>query len=130
MTTSTTGQSATTKHGLILLMASVMPPMAIISLIPVLPLLMREFGGVEGSQYLVPMALTIPALCVALFSPIAGWASDRIGRKKLLIVTLLIYAGVGVLPYFMSDLKHIIAARVGTGPRRSGHHDDGDGPHW
>ena len=115
MTNSTTGQSATTKHGLILLMASVMPPMAIISLIPVLPLLMREFGGVEGSQYLVPMALTIPALCVALFSPIAGWISDRIGRKKLLILTLLIYAGVGVLPYFMNDLKHIIAARVALG---------------
>lgn len=115
MTNSATGKSATTKHGLILLMASVMPPMAIISLIPVLPLLMREFGGVEGSQYLVPMALTIPALCVALFSPVAGWISDRIGRKNLLIVTLLIYAGVGVMPYFMSDLKQIIATRVGLG---------------
>lgn len=110
-----TGQSASTKHGLILLMAAVMPPMAIISLIPVLPLLMREFGGVEGSQFLVPMALTIPALCVALFSPIAGWISDRVGRKNLLIITLLIYAAVGVMPYFMSDLKHIIAARVGLG---------------
>jgi MFS family permease len=96
-------------------MAAVMPPMAIISLIPVLPLLMREFGGVEGSQYLVPMALTIPALCVALFSPIAGWISDRVGRKNLLIVTLLIYAGVGVMPYFMSDLKQIIATRVALG---------------
>jgi len=115
MTNSTTGQSATTKHGVILLMAAVMPPMAIISLIPVLPLLMREFGGVEGSQYLVPMALTIPALCVALFSPIAGWISDRVGRKNLLIVTLLIYAGVGVMPYFMSDLKQIIATRVALG---------------
>ncbi|MFK8052418.1 MAG: MFS transporter [Woeseiaceae bacterium] len=115
MTNSATGQSATTKHGLILLMASVMPPMAIISLVPVLPLLMKEFGGVEGSQFLVPIAMTIPALCVALFSPLAGWASDRVGRKNLLIVTLLIYAGVGVLPYFMSELNHIIAARVGLG---------------
>lgn len=110
-----TGRTASTKHGVILLLAAVMPPMAIISLIPVLPLLMREFGGVDGSQYLVPMALTIPALCVAVFSPIAGWLSDRVGRKNLLILTLLIYAGVGVLPYFMSDLKHIIAARVGLG---------------
>jgi MFS family permease len=76
---------------------------------------MREFGSVEGSQFLVPMALTIPALCVALFSPIAGWISDRVGRKNLLILTLLIYAGVGVMPYFMSDLMHIIAARVGLG---------------
>ena len=77
---------------------------------------MREFGGVEGRVNIsAPMALTIPALCVGSFSPIAGWASDRVGRKKLLILTLLIYAGVGVLPYFLNDLKHIIAARVALG---------------
>ena len=76
---------------------------------------MREFGGVEGSQYLVPMALTIPALCVAVFSPFAGWLSDRVGRKILLIVSLLVYAGIGVMPYFLSDLLQIIATRIGLG---------------
>lgn len=110
-----TGKSASTKHGVILMLAAVMPPMAIISLIPVLPLLMREFGGVEGSEFLVPIALTIPALCVALFSPIAGWISDRVGRKNLLIVSLLVYAGIGIMPYFLSDLMHIIATRIGLG---------------
>lgn len=115
MTNGVTGRSASTKHGVILMLAAVMPPMAIISLIPVLPLLMREFGSVDGSQYLVPMALTIPALCVALFSPVAGWVSDRVGRKSLLIVSLLVYAGIGVLPYFLSDLMHIIATRIGLG---------------
>ncbi|NHN39133.1 MFS transporter [Pseudomaricurvus alcaniphilus] len=110
-----TSKSASTKHGIILLLAAVMPPMAIISLIPVLPLLMQEFSGVEGSQFLVPVAMTIPALCVALFSPIAGWISDRVGRKNLLVITLLIYAAVGVTPYFLSDIMHIIAARIGLG---------------
>lgn len=109
------GKSASAKHGIILMLAAVMPPMAIISLVPVLPLLMREFGGVEGSQYLVPMALTIPALCVAVFSPFAGWLSDRVGRKILLIVSLLVYAGIGVMPYFLSDLLQIIATRIGLG---------------
>jgi MFS family permease len=89
--------------------------MAIITLIPVLPLLMREFSAVEGSQFLVPMALTIPALCVALFSPVAGWLSDRVGRKNLLITALIIYAGIGVVPYFLSDIMHIIAARICLG---------------
>jgi len=110
-----TVRSASTKHGIIILLAAVMPPMAIISLIPVLPLLMREFSGVDGSEFLVPVALTIPALCVALFSPVAGWVSDRIGRKNLLIASLLVYAGIGVLPYFLSDLMHIIATRIGLG---------------
>jgi MFS family permease len=110
-----TGRSATTRHGVILLLAAIMPAMAIISLVPVLPLLMGEFSSVEGHEYLVPISLTIPALCVALFSPMAGWISDRIGRKNLLIISLLVYAGIGVVPYFLGDLVQIIAARVGLG---------------
>ena len=79
-------------HGIILVLAAIMPAMAIISLVPVMPLLGREFAGVSGSEALVPIALTIPALCVALFSPLAGWLSDRIGRKMLLFFSLLGYA--------------------------------------
>ena len=114
-TATKTGQAASTKHGVILLLAAVMPPMAIISLVPVLPLLMQEFGNVEGREFLVPMALTIPALCVALFSPVAGWLSDRVGRKNLLTFSLVIYAGIGVVPYFLTELTQIIATRIGLG---------------
>lgn len=109
------GHQAVTRHGVVLMLASVMPAMAIISLVPVLPLLMKEFAGVSGSAFLVPMALTLPALCVALFSPLAGWVSDRVGRKWLLVLSLIIYAAIGVLPFFMTDLMHIIAARIGLG---------------
>jgi MFS family permease len=102
-------------HGLVLLAAAVMPIMAITSLIPVLPLLLREFAEVPGSTALVPMALTVPALCVALFSPLAGWLSDRIGRKRLLVGSLTIYAGCGFAPWFMESLAAIIASRVALG---------------
>ncbi|WP_203290696.1 MFS transporter [Maricaulis parjimensis] len=103
------------RHGIVLLLVSVMPAMAIISLVPVLPMLAREFSGVPGSEFLVPIALTIPALCVALFSPFAGWLSDRIGRKHLLTFALLAYAAVGITPFFLADLIPIIIARVGLG---------------
>ncbi len=109
------GDGAGTRHGVIILIASVMPIMAIISLVPVLPLLMREFADVPGSAFLVPMALTIPALCVALFSPLAGWLSDRMGRKKLLVASLLLYAAFGVIPWFLTDLFPILGARVALG---------------
>lgn len=102
-------------HGIILVLAAVMPAMAIISLVPVMPLLGREFGPVPGSKALIPIALTVPALCVALFSPLAGWLSDRIGRKMLLFVALLGYAAIGIVPFFLTDLKQIIGARVGLG---------------
>jgi len=102
-------------HGIILVLAAIMPAMAIISLVPVMPLLGREFAGVPGSKALVPIALTIPALCVAIFSPLAGWLSDRIGRKMLLVFALLGYAAIGIVPYFLTDLKQIIGARIGLG---------------
>lgn len=99
-------------HGIILLLSAVMPIMAITSLIPVLPLLLREFAHVPGSHALVPMALTIPALCVALFSPLAGWLCDRLGRKCLLVGALVAYSVFGFLPWFLTDLTAIIASRV------------------
>ncbi|MEO9599525.1 MFS transporter [Parasphingorhabdus sp.] len=104
-----------TRHGVIILLAAMMPIMAITSLIPVLPLLFKEFGNVSGSQFFVPMALTIPALCVALFSPLAGWLSDKVGRKYLLVGSLLLYAGFGIIPWFLTDLFQIIGARIALG---------------
>lgn len=106
---------ATTRHGVILMLAAVMPTMAIIALVPVLPLLLREFADVPGAAVLVPMALTVPALCVALFSPLAGWLSDRLGRKRLLIGALLGYAGFGLLPLLLDSLHAIFAVRIALG---------------
>lgn len=108
-------RSATTRHGVILMLAAVMPTMAIIALVPILPLLLREFAHVPGSPVLVPMAMTIPALCVALFSPVAGWLSDRLGRKRLLVGALIGYSGFGLLPLLLTDLRMILAARVALG---------------
>ena len=102
-------------QGVVLLLAAVMPAMAIVTLVPVLPLLGREFGALPGSAFLIPMALTVPALCVALFSPFAGWLSDKVGRKTPLIIALLLYAVVGVAPYFMTDFYQILASRVALG---------------
>lgn len=105
-------KEAGTAHGIILLLSAVMPIMAITSLIPVLPLLLREFAHIPGSNALVPIALTVPALCVALFSPLAGWLCDRVGRKRLLVGALVAYAVFGFLPWFLTDLAAIIASRV------------------
>lgn len=104
--------NAGTAHGIVLLLSAVMPIMAITSLIPVLPLLLREFSHVPGSNALVPIALTVPALCVALFSPLAGWLCDRLGRKRLLVGALIAYSIFGFLPWFLSSLTAIIASRV------------------
>lgn len=106
---------ATSRQGIAILCASVMPIMAIVSLVPVLPLMQREFAGVAGAEFLVPIALTVPALCVAVFSPVAGWLADRLGRKTLLVTALLAYAAFGIVPWFLDSLPQIIAARIALG---------------
>lgn len=112
MTTRAVAKQAGNAHGIILLLSAVMPIMAITSLIPVLPQLLREFAHVPGSSALVPIALTVPALCVAVFSPFAGWLSDRVGRKRLLVSALATYSVFGFLPWFLDDLTTIIGSRI------------------
>ncbi|MBS0284932.1 MAG: MFS transporter [Proteobacteria bacterium] len=89
--------------------------MAIVLLAPVLPQMLADYAGVPGHEYLVPMILTVPALCVALLSPVAGMLGDYFGRRRLLIIALGIYAVVGLAPIFLTDLFAIIASRVLVG---------------
>jgi MFS family permease len=105
-------RQATTRHGVVLMAAAVMPAMAIISLVPVLPLLLREFAAVPGAALLVPIALTIPALCVAIFSPAAGWLSDRVGRKWVQVTALMLYGLIGLMPLYLTSLTWIVVSRV------------------
>lgn len=89
--------------------------MAIVLLAPILPGLLNEFSGIPAHEYWVPMILTVPALCVAIFSPVAGMLGDWFGRRRLLIWALVAYAVVGIAPVFLTDLTAIIISRIGVG---------------
>ncbi|ETI62640.1 MFS transporter [Sphingobium sp. C100] len=101
--------------GIALLLPITLSTMAIVLLAPVLPQLLDEFSAVPGYEYWVPMILTIPALCVAFLSPIAGMLGDRFGRRRLLLASFLLYALVGIAPVFVKTLPAILISRVGVG---------------
>ena len=101
--------------GIALLLPVTLSTMAIVLLAPVLPKILEEFSGVAGYDYWVPMILTIPALCIALFSTLAGALGDVFGRRRLLIASFCLYAVVGVAPVFLHDLTAILISRVGVG---------------
>ena len=79
----------------LLVAGSCMPVLGAVLLAPILPTLSQVFAGTPGVAILVPLTLTLPALFVALFSPLAGYVADRVGRKQLLVFAMLAYAAFG-----------------------------------
>src|SRR5271168_3663441 len=84
-------------QGILLLLPITMAVMGISVLTPVVHLLLEQFKSVQYHDYLViGGVLTMPAIWILLFSPLAGWLADRFGRRKLLLVSMVVYAFVGM----------------------------------
>jgi len=80
-----------------------------------LPAFFVHFAAAPHKELLVPMILTVPSLCVALFSAPIGAAADRWGRRRVLLLALLAFAVCGTLPMLFDTLPAIIASRVVVG---------------
>jgi MFS family permease len=103
-------------QGIMLLLPITMNVMGISVLTPVVHLLLDEFKSVPYHDYMIiGGVLTMPAIWVLLFSPVAGWLADRFGRRNLLLASMVVYAFVGIAPAFLNNLYAIIAARIGVG---------------
>ncbi len=101
------------REGVVLMLGSSLTIMGAVMVAPILPKLGAEFGPLEPrADLLVPLAITGPALAIALCAPLAGWLADRLGRKAVLVVATLLYALLGALPAILNDLSSIVAVRL------------------
>jgi MFS family permease len=108
-------------QGIALLLPVTLAVMGIIVLVPVVPQMMKHFSSVPNHEYLLlGGVLTMPALGLTLFSPLMGWAVDRLGRKRVLIAAMVAYAALGAAPIFIDNLFAIIGTRVGVGVCEAG----------
>ncbi len=103
--------TGTTAKGITLVLAQILPVMAIVSLFPAIPKLFEHFGGVGNAGLLVPMIVTVPSLCIALFAPVAGWGADRFGRRPCFVGGLALYVVAGLAPLLIDDLPTLVASR-------------------
>lgn len=101
---------------LTLLMAGAcLPILGAVLIAPVLPQMKDHFADTPGADVLVPMALTVPALSLALLAPFAGMLVDRLGRKRLLVTATIVYAILGTAPLWLDSLVAIVASRALVG---------------
>jgi MFS family permease len=102
-------------QGVLLMFMSCLPVLGAVLLAPVLPSMQGHFGDTAQTRALVPLSLTVPALMIALLAPFAGSVVDRFGRKRLLVVALIVYAAFGTAPLWLDGLPAIVLSRVGLG---------------
>jgi MFS family permease len=102
-------------QGYTLVAIATLPTLAIAALVSILPALFQRFEHVPHREILVPMILTMPSLCVALFSAAMGAIADFWGRRRLLLVALAAFALFGLGPFLADGLVAIIASRAVVG---------------
>jgi len=103
-------------QGWALIAISMLPTLAIVSLVPNLPQLFQHFAAVPGHELYVPMIITMPSLCIAIFAPLAaGPLADLWGRRRLVLVAMCAYIVLGVAPLLFDNLFAIIGSRAVVG---------------
>jgi len=102
-------------HAFLLMAGSCLPIMGGLLIAPILPEIQAHFSGVPRVEFWTPIALTIPALMIAILAPFAGAIVDRLGRRRPLVIALVLYAAFGTAPLWLNSLHSIIVSRAGVG---------------
>jgi MFS family permease len=98
-----------------LLAASSLTVMAGATISPSLPQIQDHFMGTPNAAFLSKLILTMPGLVIALAAPFSGLIIDRYGRKRILILSLLLYGFSGFAGFFINDLILLLISRAVLG---------------
>ncbi|MDR6388305.1 MFS transporter [Paraburkholderia phenoliruptrix] len=108
-------REATFFHALILLSTVICGTLAPTVIGPVLPAMQRHFSDVPGIETLVPVVVTMPMLVLGALAMVIGAVSDRIGRKRVLVLSLVAYAVAGTAPLYLDSIHSILVSRALVG---------------
>ena len=98
-----------------LLLASTLTVMSGAAIAPALPKMAVAFASEPDAAFWTKLILTMPAIFIALFSPVAGWLIDRYGKLKILFLALLLYAVAGTAGLYLNGIPHLLISRAFLG---------------
>src|SRR3954452_19110061 len=109
MTALDTHREHTTRTLLILGVAALAYALAQTTLVPAIPELMR---GLHTDESGVTWTLTAYLVAAAVFTPLLGRLGDIYGKRRLVVVALVVFALGSVVAAVSSDLRLVVAGRV------------------
>jgi len=95
-----------------LLLIATLGIMSGITIVSSLPLISQTFSDIPNIEFLSKLMLTIPAIIIALFSPIAGHIVDRFGRLKPLYMGMFLFVMGGSSGFYLHDFYVILVGRA------------------
>jgi len=87
-------------HALVFMAIATIPLVLVLGnsmLVPILPDMQEKLGI---SKFQSSLVITLFSLSAGLFIPVIGYLSDRFGRKAIIIPSLIVYGGAGILAGF------------------------------
>lgn len=84
---------------------------------PLLPDLADEFGVSRASIGLVQAAVSVSSVALSM---VIGYLADRLGRRKVVLASLLIFSTFGAAGFFVRTFWGLVAARLIQGVGTSG----------
>lgn len=94
---------------LFLLLAAMMILMGGAAVAPALPLISEAFP--DAPEYLISLIVTLPSLAIAVSGIFIGLLSDRIGKVKILVISIVIFTIAGSSGYFLNSIYAILIGR-------------------
>ncbi len=96
-----------------LLFSSMLILMGGAAVAPALPAIGEAFGSYD--PVMINLIITLPSLAIAITGIGIGMLADRMGKVRVLLISLLIFALSGLTGFFLQDLYAILVGRFFVG---------------
>lgn len=82
---------------------------------PAMPAMAAQFAGQSDGAFFAQMVMAAPAAMVILSATLSGVISEIVGRRRLLLASLLLYVLAGAACFLIDDSTALILARLALG---------------
>ncbi len=87
---------------------------------PVLPLIVAHFQSSANGDLVAQWLLTMPSVGIAVGGPVSGWVVGRFGARPVLLVSLIVFALIGLSGFVIENTILLLVSRLAVGIAAAG----------